>query len=158
VKEFYSNLKSSGDSCTDDFTLKTMVNGITIAFNDKTLGSVLKVMTEGSRFFEIKKWLEDFEFNTLDCLKLFSTQMSLFIENFEKVTNLLSVEYKLLHHFTATHILPIIGGNEKMSCQDTYVMWYVVTGKPLNLPIFLMKNMLRASKKESDAFFFPMGW
>ncbi|GAV91828.1 hypothetical protein CFOL_v3_35214 [Cephalotus follicularis] len=39
-----------------------------------------------------------------------------------------------------------------MSYQDLYIMWYVVTGKPLNLPHLIMKNMLRATSKVEGAF------
>ncbi|GAV60840.1 hypothetical protein CFOL_v3_04368, partial [Cephalotus follicularis] len=58
---------------------------------------------------------------------------------------------RLLHHVTATHILPTSGGHEKMSYQDLYIMWHVVTGKPLNLPHLIMKNMIRASFKVDGA-------
>ncbi|GAV81690.1 hypothetical protein CFOL_v3_25144, partial [Cephalotus follicularis] len=58
---------------------------------------------------------------------------------------------RLLHHITATHILLTSGGHEKMSYQDLYIMWHVVTGKPLNLPHLIMKNMLRATCKVEGA-------
>ncbi|GAV80171.1 hypothetical protein CFOL_v3_23632 [Cephalotus follicularis] len=73
-----------------------------------------------------------------------------------KPTNLLGVEHRLLHHITATHILPTSGGHEKMSYQDLYIMWHVVTGKPLNLPHLIMKNMLRASSKVDGALPYGM--
>ncbi|GAV74559.1 hypothetical protein CFOL_v3_18039 [Cephalotus follicularis] len=73
-----------------------------------------------------------------------------------KPTNLLSAEHRLLHHIVATHVLPTFGGHEKMSYQDLYVMWHVVTGKPLNLPYLIMKNMLRASSKIDGALPYGM--
>ncbi|GAV82338.1 hypothetical protein CFOL_v3_25790 [Cephalotus follicularis] len=69
-----------------------------------------------------------------------------------KPTNLLGAEHRLLHHITATHILPTSGGHEKMSYQDLYIMWHVVIGKPLNIPHLIMKNMLRATSKVDGAF------
>ncbi|GAV71299.1 hypothetical protein CFOL_v3_14793 [Cephalotus follicularis] len=69
-----------------------------------------------------------------------------------KPTNLLSAEHRLLHHITATHILPTSGGHEKMSYQYLYIMWHIVSGKALNLPHLLMKNMLRAASKVDGAF------
>ncbi|GAV89328.1 hypothetical protein CFOL_v3_32746 [Cephalotus follicularis] len=43
-----------------------------------------------------------------------------------------------------------------MSYQDLYIMWHVVTGKPLNLPHLIMKNMLRASSKVEGALPYGM--
>ncbi|GAV59470.1 hypothetical protein CFOL_v3_03001 [Cephalotus follicularis] len=68
-----------------------------------------------------------------------------------KPTNLLSAEHRLLHHITTTHILPTSGGHEKMSYQDLYIMWHIVSGKPLNLPHLIMKNMLRGASKVDGA-------
>ncbi|GAV79795.1 hypothetical protein CFOL_v3_23258 [Cephalotus follicularis] len=73
-----------------------------------------------------------------------------------KPTNLLGAEHRLLHHITATHILPISGAHEKMSYQDLYIMPHVVTGKPLNLPHLIMKNMLRATSKVEGALSYGM--
>ncbi|GAV88414.1 hypothetical protein CFOL_v3_31836 [Cephalotus follicularis] len=73
-----------------------------------------------------------------------------------KPTNLLGAEDRLLHHITATHILPTSGGHEKMSYQDLYIMWHVVTGKPLNLSHLIMKNMLRATSKLKGALPYGM--
>ncbi|GAV74627.1 hypothetical protein CFOL_v3_18107 [Cephalotus follicularis] len=73
-----------------------------------------------------------------------------------KPTNLLGAEHRLLHHITATHILPTSGGHEKMSYQDLYIMWHVVTGKSLNLPHLIMKNMLRATSKVECALLYGM--
>ncbi|GAV71991.1 hypothetical protein CFOL_v3_15480 [Cephalotus follicularis] len=74
----------------------------------------------------------------------------------DKPTNLLSAEHRLLHHIVATLVLPTSGGREKMSYQDLYVMWHVLTGKPLNLPYFIVKNMLRASTKIDGALPYGM--
>ncbi|GAV87273.1 hypothetical protein CFOL_v3_30699 [Cephalotus follicularis] len=57
----------------------------------------------------------------------------------------------MLHHITATHILPNSSGREKMSYHDLYIMWHIVTGKALNLPHLIMKNMLRAASKVDGA-------
>ncbi|GAV64657.1 hypothetical protein CFOL_v3_08175 [Cephalotus follicularis] len=43
-----------------------------------------------------------------------------------------------------------------MSYQDLYIMWHIVTGKPLNLPHLIMKNMLRASSKVDGALPYGM--
>ncbi|GAV81675.1 hypothetical protein CFOL_v3_25129 [Cephalotus follicularis] len=43
-----------------------------------------------------------------------------------------------------------------MSYQDLYIMWHVVTGKPLNLPHLIMKNMLRATSKVEGALPYGM--
>ncbi|GAV62579.1 hypothetical protein CFOL_v3_06102, partial [Cephalotus follicularis] len=68
----------------------------------------------------------------------------------------LGAEHRLLHHITATHILPTSGGREKMSYQELCIMWHVVTGKPLNLPHLIMTNMLRASSKVHGALPYRM--
>ncbi|GAV57454.1 hypothetical protein CFOL_v3_00991 [Cephalotus follicularis] len=73
-----------------------------------------------------------------------------------KPTNLLSAEHRLLHHITTTHILPTSCEHEKMSYQDLYIMWYIVTSKALNLPHLIMKNMLRAASKMDGAFPYGM--
>ncbi|GAV59439.1 hypothetical protein CFOL_v3_02970 [Cephalotus follicularis] len=73
-----------------------------------------------------------------------------------KPTNLLGAEHRLFRHITTTHILPTFGGHEKMSCQDLYIMWHVVTGKPLNLPHLIMKNMLRETSKVEGALPYGM--
>ncbi|GAV72225.1 hypothetical protein CFOL_v3_15713 [Cephalotus follicularis] len=73
-----------------------------------------------------------------------------------KPTNLLGAEHRMLHHITATHILPTSGGHEKMSYQDLYIMWHIVNGKPLNLPHLIMKNMLRATSKVEGALPYRM--
>ncbi|GAV71222.1 hypothetical protein CFOL_v3_14716 [Cephalotus follicularis] len=73
-----------------------------------------------------------------------------------KPTNLLSAEHRLLHHIVDSHVLPTSGGHEKMSYQDLYIMWHVVSGKPLNLPNLVMKNMLRASSKIDGALPYGM--
>ncbi|GAV82631.1 hypothetical protein CFOL_v3_26082 [Cephalotus follicularis] len=74
----------------------------------------------------------------------------------EKPTNLLGAEHRLLHHIVTTHVLPTSGGYEKMSYQDLYIMWHVVTGKPLNLPHLIMKNMIRATYKVNGALPYDM--
>ncbi|GAV62058.1 hypothetical protein CFOL_v3_05582 [Cephalotus follicularis] len=74
----------------------------------------------------------------------------------EKPTNLLGAEHRLLYHITSTHILPTSGGHEKMSYQDIYIMWLVVTGKALNLPHLIMKNMIRATSKVDGALPYGM--
>ncbi|GAV72583.1 hypothetical protein CFOL_v3_16071 [Cephalotus follicularis] len=43
-----------------------------------------------------------------------------------------------------------------MSYQDLYIMWHVVTGKPLNLTHLIMKNILRATSKVERAFPYGM--
>ncbi|GAV82129.1 hypothetical protein CFOL_v3_25582 [Cephalotus follicularis] len=43
-----------------------------------------------------------------------------------------------------------------MSYQDLYIMWQVVTGKPLNLPHLIMKNMLKATSKVEGVFPYGM--
>ncbi|GAV74032.1 hypothetical protein CFOL_v3_17515 [Cephalotus follicularis] len=73
-----------------------------------------------------------------------------------KLTNLLAAEHRQLHHITATHILPTSGVHEKMSYQDLYIILHVVTGKPLNLPHLIMKNMLRASSMLDGALPYGM--
>ncbi|GAV59382.1 hypothetical protein CFOL_v3_02913, partial [Cephalotus follicularis] len=112
----------------------------------KLLGEILGVPATGSKFFETKKWPEDPELVLEDCLRVFYPNENVF-GGMAKPTNLLGAEHRLLHHITTTHILPTSGGHEKMSYQDLYFMWHVVTGKALNLPHLIMKNMLRASSK-----------
>ncbi|GAV67266.1 hypothetical protein CFOL_v3_10772 [Cephalotus follicularis] len=43
-----------------------------------------------------------------------------------------------------------------MSYQDLYIIWHVVTGKPLNLPHLIMKNMLRETSKVEGALPYGM--
>ncbi|GAV83108.1 hypothetical protein CFOL_v3_26559 [Cephalotus follicularis] len=142
VKEFYSNMFNVSDGC-DIMAIKTKVNKTVIKFDDKLLGNILGVPTDGSRFFETKKWPEDPELLLKDYLRVFYPNENVF-GGMAKPTNLLGAEHRLLHHITATHILHISGGHEKMSYQDLYIMWHVVTRKPLNLPHLIMKNMRRA--------------
>ncbi|GAV64092.1 hypothetical protein CFOL_v3_07610 [Cephalotus follicularis] len=52
--------------------------------------------------------------------------------------------------------MPTSGGHEQMSYQDLYIMWHVVTGKPLNLPHLIMKNMMRATFKVEGALPYGM--
>ncbi|GAV75657.1 hypothetical protein CFOL_v3_19135, partial [Cephalotus follicularis] len=146
VKEFYSNLSNVGDDCNDVLELTTKVNGIVIKFDDKILGQILNVPAAGSKFFETKKWSEDPELVLEDCLRVLYHNENVF-GGMTKPTNLLDAEHRLLHHINVTHILPTSGGHEKMSYQDLYIMWHVVTGKPLNLLHLIMKNMLRATFK-----------
>ncbi|GAV71836.1 hypothetical protein CFOL_v3_15325, partial [Cephalotus follicularis] len=63
---------------------------------------------------------------------------------------------RLLHHITVNHILPTSGGHEKMSYQDLYIMWHVVTGKPLNISHLIIKNILRATSKVESALPYGM--
>ncbi|GAV59472.1 hypothetical protein CFOL_v3_03003, partial [Cephalotus follicularis] len=62
----------------------------------------------------------------------------------------------LIHHITTTHILPTSGGHEKMSYQDLYIMWHIVSCKPLNLPQLIMKNVLRSASKVDGALPYGM--
>ncbi|GAV57402.1 hypothetical protein CFOL_v3_00939 [Cephalotus follicularis] len=73
-----------------------------------------------------------------------------------KPTNLLGAKHRLLHHITTTHILPTSIGHVKMSYQDLYIIWYIVTGKPLNLPHLIMKNIMRATSKVEGALPYGM--
>ncbi|GAV57090.1 hypothetical protein CFOL_v3_00628 [Cephalotus follicularis] len=134
VKEFYSNMCNVSDDC-DILEIKTKVNRAVIKFDDKLLGNILGVPASGSKFFETKKWLEDPELVLEDCLRLF---------------------YPNENSFGATHNLPTSSGHEKMSYQDLYIMWHVVTGKALNLPHLIMKNILRATSKIDGAFPYGM--
>ncbi|GAV57218.1 hypothetical protein CFOL_v3_00756, partial [Cephalotus follicularis] len=154
VKEFYSNMTKVSDDC-DSVEIKTKVNRTVINFDDKLLGNILGVLATGSRFFETKKWPEDQELVLEDCLRVFYPNENVF-GGMEKPTNILGTEHRLLHHITATHILPTSDGHEKMSYQDLYIMWHVVTGKALNLPHLIMKNMLRATSKVEGAFPYGM--
>ncbi|GAV79283.1 hypothetical protein CFOL_v3_22748, partial [Cephalotus follicularis] len=149
VKEFYSNLTCVGNSC-DVLALKSKVNKTVIKFDDKILGNILNVPTAGSKKIETKKWPEDPELVLEDCLRVFYPNENVF-GGMAKPTNLLGTEHRVLHHITATHILPTSGGHEKMSYQDLYIMWHVVTSTPFNLPHLIMKNMLRASSKVDGA-------
>ncbi|GAV83087.1 hypothetical protein CFOL_v3_26538 [Cephalotus follicularis] len=135
--------------------IKTKVNKTVIKFDDKLLGNILGVPATGSKFFETKKWPEVPDLVLEDCLRVFYPNENVF-GGIAKPTNLLGIEHRLLHHITATHILPTSGGHEKMSCQDLYIMWHVVTGKPLNLPHLIMKNMLRATSKVDGALPYGM--
>ncbi|GAV71519.1 hypothetical protein CFOL_v3_15012, partial [Cephalotus follicularis] len=154
VKEFYSNMFNVSKDC-DNLEIKTKVSRTVIKFDDKMLGEILGVPATGSKFFETKKWPEDPELVLDDCLRVFYLNENVF-GGMAKPTNLLGAEHRLLHHITATHILPTSGGHEKMSCQDLYIMWHVVTGKPLNLPHLIMKNMLRTSSKVDGALPYGM--
>ncbi|GAV64672.1 hypothetical protein CFOL_v3_08190, partial [Cephalotus follicularis] len=155
VKEFYSNLSNVEDDCNDVLELKTKVNRVVIKFDDKILGQILNVPATGSKFFETKKWPEDPELVLEDCLRVFYPNENVF-GGMAKPINLLGPEHRLLHHITATHILPTSGGHENMSYQDLYIMWHVVTGNPLNLPHLIMKNMLRATSKVECALSYGM--
>ncbi|GAV79433.1 hypothetical protein CFOL_v3_22898 [Cephalotus follicularis] len=73
-----------------------------------------------------------------------------------KPTNFLGAKHRLLHHIVATHVLPTSGGHEKMSYQDLYIMWHIVTRKLLNLPHLIMKNMIRATSKVDGALPYGM--
>ncbi|GAV73118.1 hypothetical protein CFOL_v3_16605, partial [Cephalotus follicularis] len=63
---------------------------------------------------------------------------------------------RLLHHIVANHVLPTSGGHEKMSYKDLFIMWHVVSGKPLNLPHLIVKNMIRATSKVDGALPYGM--
>ncbi|GAV69793.1 hypothetical protein CFOL_v3_13294, partial [Cephalotus follicularis] len=154
VKEFYSNMFNTNDDC-DKLEIKTKFSKIVIKFDDKLLSDILGVPTDGSGFFETKKWPEDPELVLEDCLRVFYPNENVFGGK-AKPTNLLGAEHRLLHHIVATHVLPTSGGHEKMSYQDLYVMWHVVTSKPLNLSHLIMKNMLRASSKVEGALPYGM--
>ncbi|GAV70157.1 hypothetical protein CFOL_v3_13655 [Cephalotus follicularis] len=43
-----------------------------------------------------------------------------------------------------------------MSYQDLYIMWNIVSGKPLNLPHLIMKNMMRPTSKVEGALPYGM--
>ncbi|GAV65548.1 hypothetical protein CFOL_v3_09063 [Cephalotus follicularis] len=154
VKEFYSNMVNVSDNC-DFVEIKTKVSRTVIKFDDKVLGNILGVPAIGSKFFETKKWLEDPELVSEDCLRVLYANENVF-GGMAKPTNLLGAEHMLLHHITANHILPTFSGHEKMSYQDLYIMWHVVTGKALNLPHLIMKNMLRATSKVEGALPYGM--
>ncbi|GAV69354.1 hypothetical protein CFOL_v3_12855 [Cephalotus follicularis] len=154
VKEFYSNMVNVSDSC-DFVETKTKVSRTVNKFDDKPLGKILGLPATGSKFFETKKWLEDPELVLEDCLRAFYPNENVF-GGMAKTTNLLGAEHRLLHHIIATHILPNSGGHEKMSYQDLYMMWHVVTGKALNLPHLIMKYMLRATSKVEGALPYGM--
>ncbi|GAV85973.1 hypothetical protein CFOL_v3_29407 [Cephalotus follicularis] len=119
------------------------------------LGEILCVPAIGSKFFETKKWPEDPELVLEDFLRVFYPKENVF-RRISIPTNFPGAEHRLLHHIVATHFLPTSGGHEKMSYQDLYIMWHVVTGKPLNLPHLIMKNMLRASSKLDGALPYGM--
>ncbi|GAV59431.1 hypothetical protein CFOL_v3_02962, partial [Cephalotus follicularis] len=155
VKEFYSNLTNVGDSCNDKVELKTNINKMVIKFDDQILGQILNMPVVGSKFFKTKKWPKDPDLVLEDCLRVFYPNEIIF-GGMAKPTNILSAEHRLLHHIAATHILPTSGGHEKMSNQDIYIMWHIVTGKPLNLPHLIMKNMLRATSKVDGALPYGM--
>ncbi|GAV61213.1 hypothetical protein CFOL_v3_04741 [Cephalotus follicularis] len=142
------------DDC-DSVEIKTKVNSTVIKFDDKLLGNILGVPATGSRFLKTKKWPKDSELVLEDCLRVFYPNENVF-GGMEKPTNLLGAEHRLLHHITATHILPTSCGHEKMSYQDLYIMWLVVTGRALNLPHLIMKNMLRATSKVEGALPYRM--
>ncbi|GAV68009.1 hypothetical protein CFOL_v3_11512 [Cephalotus follicularis] len=150
VKEFYSNLTNVGDSCSDKLELKTRINRVIIKFDDQILGNILNIPANGSKFFETKKWPKDPELGLEDCLRVFYHNENVFV-GMGKTTNLLGAEHRLLHHISATHILPTSSGHEKMSYQDLYVMWHIVNRKPLNLSHFIMKNMMRTSSNVDGA-------
>ncbi|GAV91601.1 hypothetical protein CFOL_v3_34993, partial [Cephalotus follicularis] len=154
VKEVYINMVNISDNC-DFLEIKTKVSRTLIKFDDKLLGNILGVPATGSKFFETKKWPEDPELVLEDCLRLFCPNENVF-GGMAKPTNLLGTEHRLFHHITATHILPTSGGHEKMSYQDFYIIWHVVTGKPLNIPHLIMKNMLRATSKVDGALPYRM--
>ncbi|GAV59414.1 hypothetical protein CFOL_v3_02945, partial [Cephalotus follicularis] len=154
VKEFYSNIFNFSKDC-DNVEIKTKVSKTFIKSNDKLLGEILGVPTTGSKFFETKKWPKDPKLVLDDCLRVFYPNENVF-GGMAKPTNLLGAEHRLLHHNTATHNLPTSGGHEKMSYQDLYIMWHVETGKPLNLPHLIMKNMLRAFSKVDGALPYGM--
>ncbi|GAV91774.1 hypothetical protein CFOL_v3_35161 [Cephalotus follicularis] len=155
VKEFYSNLKYVGDSCNDKVELKTKINKMVIKFDDQIVGHILNIPVVGSKFFETKKWPEDPDLVLEDYLRVFYPNENVF-GGMAKPTNILSAEHRLLHQISTTHILPTSGGHEKMSYQDLYIMWHIVTGKPLNLPHLIMKNMLRATSKGDGALPYGM--
>ncbi|GAV92592.1 hypothetical protein CFOL_v3_35970 [Cephalotus follicularis] len=154
VKEFYRNLLNVSGDC-DNLEIKSKVSKSVIKFDDKLLGEILSVPAVGSRFFETKKWPKDPDLVLEDCLRVFYPNENVF-GGMAKPTNLLSAEHRLLHNIVATHVLPTSGGHEKMSYQHLYIMWHVVTRKPLNLPYLIMKNMLRASSKIDGALPYGM--
>ncbi|GAV78746.1 hypothetical protein CFOL_v3_22211 [Cephalotus follicularis] len=135
--------------------IKSKMSRKVIKFDDKLLCNILGVPANGCRFFETKKWPKDPELVLEDCLRVFYPNENIF-GWMAKPTNLLGTEHRLLHHITATHILPTSGGHEKMSYKDLYIMWHVVTEKSLNLPHLIMKNMLRAISKLDRALPYGM--
>ncbi|GAV86022.1 hypothetical protein CFOL_v3_29456 [Cephalotus follicularis] len=154
VREFYSNMTNVSDDC-DSIEIKTKVNMTVIKFDDKLLGNILVVPATGSRFFETKKWSEDPHLVLENYLRVFYPNENVF-GGMAKPSNLVGAEHGWLHHITGTYILPTSGGHEKMSYQDLYIMWHVVTGNDLDLPHLIMKNMLRATSKVEGAFSYGM--
>ncbi|GAV76523.1 LOW QUALITY PROTEIN: hypothetical protein CFOL_v3_19996, partial [Cephalotus follicularis] len=166
VKEFYGKLSNIRDSCSDTLELKTKINRVVIKFDDRVLGNILNVLTIGSNFFKTKKWPEDPELVQEDCLKVFYPNENIF-GGMAKKPNILGAEHRLLHHITATQILPIGLGIKCLKTvedlsimgigyQYLYIMWYIVNGKALNLPHLITKNMLRASFKVNGALPYGM--
>ncbi|GAV75589.1 hypothetical protein CFOL_v3_19067, partial [Cephalotus follicularis] len=153
VKEFYSNMVNVSDNC-DFVEIKTKDRRIGIKFDDKLLGNILGVPATGSKFFETKKRPEYPELLLEDCLVFYPNENV--FGGMAKPTNLPGVEHRLVCHITATHILPTSGGHEKMSYQDLYIMWNVVSSKSLNLPHLIMKNMVRATSKLEGALPYGM--
>ncbi|GAV91253.1 hypothetical protein CFOL_v3_34652 [Cephalotus follicularis] len=145
---------NTSDDC-DKLEIKTKVSKTVIKFDDKLLGDILGVPATGSRFFETKKWLEVPKLVLEDCLRVFYSNENVF-GGMTKPTNILGAEHRLIHHIVATHVLPTSGGHEKMSYRDLYIIWHVVTRKPLNLPHLIMKNILRASSKVEGALPYGM--
>ncbi|GAV88248.1 hypothetical protein CFOL_v3_31671 [Cephalotus follicularis] len=90
-----------------------------------------------------------------DCLRVFNPNENI-SGGMAKPTNILGAEHRLLHHITATHILPTSSGQKKMRYQDLYIMWHIVNGEALNLLHLLMRNMLRASSKVDGALPYGM--
>ncbi|GAV88161.1 hypothetical protein CFOL_v3_31584, partial [Cephalotus follicularis] len=125
----------------------TKVKNTQIKFDVTTLANILGIPREGPRGWNQRIWLENDNFDKVECVKLLFGDNADFLQRM--YTRNLSLHHRFLHRAVSTHILPKAGGFDEVTHMEAYTMYHLITGKKINMPYLIINHMHEIHDREN---------
>ncbi|GAV79895.1 hypothetical protein CFOL_v3_23358, partial [Cephalotus follicularis] len=142
IKEFYVHILA-----TSKIDVTTKVKNTQIKFDVPTLATILGIPCEGPRGWNQRNWLENDNFDKVECVKLLFGENADFMQRM--YTGNLSLHHRFLHRAVATHILPKAGGFDEVTHMEAYTMYHLITSKKINVPYLIINHMHAIHDREN---------
>ncbi|KAI4331834.1 hypothetical protein L6164_016789 [Bauhinia variegata] len=156
VREFYANLNHY--PYDDSVAISSIVDGVEFSLNEKLLGEILGVQTEGKQIYCSKHWDEK------DIGVSFSQAMEAIVDapvdsKWLKKPNLncANPTTKTMARIVKMAIMPKLGNLSGPSYNELNVIYHLKMGLPLNLPYLIISHMAESARNTRNQFVLPYG-
>ncbi|KAK2397621.1 hypothetical protein QL285_059179 [Trifolium repens] len=150
VQAFYYNAEIDSDNCT----IKSNLKGKVVNLDPEELGRILELPTDGEKIFG-DGWFSKAKVKRSELMKEIFTPEGATLP--QPQNSFLKKEYKVIFNMIQNHIFPRMGTKEKVHDGDMMIMYYLGSGKRLNLPYVMIQHMIEAAGSGTKKITIPYG-